>query len=116
MPAGGRLTGRYLAEQVLQQLPAAVQDFVLRTSVLARLEAERCDQLLGTTGSEAMLAELDAAGLLDGRADATGLESPEYRYHEVLQIHLLDQLEARLGAAEARELHRRAGQVLAVGG
>jgi len=107
----GRLTSRYLAEQVLAQLDGPALDFVLRTSVLARLSAKRCDQLLQRTDSTTFLIRLDRAGILVGGEDLLGAGTDEYRYHEVLQTHLLAQLEARLGAAAARDLHRRAGEL-----
>jgi LuxR family maltose regulon positive regulatory protein len=37
----------YLAEEVLHRQPAAVQDFLLKTSILDRLSASLCDELMG---------------------------------------------------------------------
>lgn len=109
----GRLTGEYLAEQVLEQLDPRLRDVVLRTSVLTRLSPQRCDALLDVTGSGEELAELRRLGLLDvvdpGPSASDG--TVEHRYHDVLQTHLLEQLETRLGMPAARELHRRAARL-----
>lgn len=106
---GGRLTSRYLAEQVLRQLDHPTLEFVLRTSVLARLTAERCDRLLQRNDSATIVIRLYRAGLVSSGQDPLGAATEEFHYHEVLQTHLLAQLESRLGSAAARELHRKAG-------
>lgn len=107
----GRLTSRYLAEQILTQLNLPTLEFALRSSVLVRLSAARCDLLLDRSDSAAMLAELERLGLLIRRVRATSEGPDEYEYHEVLQTHLLASLETRWGAAQSRDLHARAGQV-----
>jgi len=83
----------YLVEEVLQQQPETVQDFLLRTSILNRLSASLCDALLldsATSGKEA-LAYLERTNLLIIPLDN---ERRWYRYHnlfaEVLQSRLME--------------------------
>ena len=54
-----RLMRDYLTRNVLEQLPADLRSFLVETSVLGRLSAALCDQLLGRTDSAEMLADLE---------------------------------------------------------
>ena len=53
----------YLTEEVLEQQPAAVQAFLLRTSILERLSASLCDAVMEQAGSQEMLEYLERANL-----------------------------------------------------
>src|SRR5690606_12129791 len=72
-----RLTGEYLARNVLAELPAELGAFLVDTSVLGRLTGPLCDELLGTTGSAAQLRELEARCLFT----LPHAEPGAYRYH-----------------------------------
>ncbi|MGY1806951.1 LuxR C-terminal-related transcriptional regulator [Blastococcus sp. SYSU D00669] len=94
----------YLVEEVLQQQPDDVRDFLLGTSVLSRLSGPLCDAVLGRDGGTAVLEGLDRANLflvpLDDRRHW-------YRYHHLFA----DVLHARLLAEQPDRvagLHRRA--------
>ncbi len=94
----------YLEQEVLQQQPPEVQEFLLQTSILTRLEAPLCDAVTGREGSTAILEQLEQAGLFLIPLDE---ERRRYRYHPLLA----DFLRARLRQAQpdlAAELHRRA--------
>jgi LuxR family maltose regulon positive regulatory protein len=94
----------YLAEEVLQRQPEAVQQFLLQTSVLDRLCGPLCDAVTAREGGKAKLAELERGNLflvpLDDRRQW-------YRYHQlfadVLQARLLDEQ-----PDDVPELYRRA--------
>ena len=94
----------YLGEEVVQRQPEQVQTFLLRTSILARLNGSLCDAVTGQDGGGAMLEALERANLflvpLDDRRRW-------YRYHhlfaDVLHARLLDEQPDRVP-----ELHRRA--------
>ena len=94
----------YLVEEVVQRQPEQVQTFLLRTSILARLNGSLCDAVTGQDGGGAMLEALERANLflvpLDDRRRW-------YRYHhlfaDVLHARLLDEQPDRVP-----ELHRRA--------
>jgi DNA-binding SARP family transcriptional activator len=105
---GSRLTQEYLARHVLDRVEAPVRSFLVRTSVLDELTAQRCDALLGTSDAARRLADLERNGIFtfaDGDTDV-------YRYHDVLRAHLLDELSARFGVEQARTLHHRAAVLL----
>ncbi|HEU4424870.1 MAG TPA: BTAD domain-containing putative transcriptional regulator [Pilimelia sp.] len=105
---GSRLTQEYLARHVLDRVEAPVRSFLIRTSVLDELTAQRCDALLGTSDATRQLTELERNGIFtfaDGDTDV-------YRYHDVLRAHLLDELSARFGVEHARALHHRAAMLL----
>jgi LuxR family maltose regulon positive regulatory protein len=101
----------YLVGEVLQQQPDDVRDFLLRTSILTRLNGSLCDAVTDATGDhrysksgQAMLEALDRANLflvpLDDRRYW-------YRYHHLFA----DVLRARLHDEHpdlVSELHRRA--------
>ena len=53
----------YLAEEVLDRQPDHMLAFLLETSVLERLSGELCDAVTGRMGSQAMLEDIERAGL-----------------------------------------------------
>src|SRR5262249_44865932 len=53
----------YLADEVLVGQPGQVRAFLLETSVLERLSGELCDAVTGRPGSQAMLQDIERAGL-----------------------------------------------------
>jgi LuxR family transcriptional regulator, maltose regulon positive regulatory protein len=53
----------YLADEVLVGQPGLVRAFLLETSVLERLSGELCDAVTGRPGSQAMLQDIERAGL-----------------------------------------------------
>lgn len=97
----------YLARNVLDDLPAALQDFLVRTSVLDRLTGPLCDALLDRRDSEAVLAELRHR-----QAFVEQVEPGVYRYHEMLAALLRSRLADADGFEVARRLQRRAGELL----
>jgi len=82
----------YLSSEVLQRLSPELQDFLVQSSVLERLSAPLCNEVLERTGSQAMLETLERLNLFLVPLDA---ERRWYRYHalwaEVLQTRLLSQ-------------------------
>ncbi len=79
----------YLSSEVLQRQPTEIQAFLLETSPLERLSAPLCDEILQSTGSQAMLETLERLNLFLIPLDA---ERRWYRYHalwaDVLQTRL----------------------------
>jgi LuxR family transcriptional regulator, maltose regulon positive regulatory protein len=68
----------YLTEEVLEQQPADVQAFLLRTALLERLSAPLCDALMEQAGSQEMLEYLEQANLFVVSLDE---HRHWYRYH-----------------------------------
>lgn len=97
----------YLAEEVLQRQPSAVQDFLLRTSVLERLCGSLCDDLMANVGTsgEDMLFELERRNLFIVPMDH---ERRWYRYHHLFADILRRRLMESMSESDISELHQRA--------
>lgn len=109
----GPAVADYLAGHVLDRLPASVRDFLVRTSVLGRLSADRCDTLLGTDSGARLLSAAHRQGMLTAVDDPDGTR---YECHDVVRGYLLDTLTERGGGAVARDLHRRAAALALAAG
>ena len=102
----------YLTEEVLEQQSAAVQTFLLRTSLLERLSASLCDAVMEQGGSQEMLEYLERANLFVVSLDE---QRRWYRYHALFAEALRYRLEQREGEQVAA-LHRRASRWYAARG
>jgi LuxR family maltose regulon positive regulatory protein len=95
----------YLVDEVLAVQPAAIQEFLLRTTFLDRLTASLCDTVTGRDDSAVLLEQLERANLflipLDGHATW-------YRYHTLFAEAMQHLAQQRLGAEQRRELSNRA--------
>jgi LuxR family transcriptional regulator, maltose regulon positive regulatory protein len=94
----------YLANEVLDGQPGQVRAFLLETSVLERLSGKLCDAITGRTGSQAMLQDIERAGLFLVPLDEV---RGWWRYHHLFA----DLLRARLHQEQpgrVQELHRAA--------
>jgi LuxR family maltose regulon positive regulatory protein len=94
----------YLAAEVLAGQPAAIRQFLLRTSVLERLSGPLCDAVLETEGSAGLLEELERSNLFLVPLDD---HRQWYRYHRLFAELLRVELGAR-DAGLVPALHRRA--------
>ncbi len=95
----------YLLEQVLNQQPPAVREFLLKTSVLERLSAPLCDVVAETGGTaRSLLDMLERANLFLTPLDD---ERVWYRYHHLLSDLLQLMLEQEYPGLSI-ELHHRA--------
>ena len=98
----------YLIEEVLQQQPASIQTFLLRTSILERLCGPLCDAVLGSASpsGQETLEYLERANLFIAPLDN---ERRWYRYHhlfaDVLHMHLMAGQPEQVSI-----LHRRASE------
>ena len=85
-----RYVADYLYRESLMQLPEDVQRFLRRTAVLDQLSAPLCDAILGESGAQARLRQLEARSLflvpLDRRRGW-------YRYHALFREFLLAELQ-----------------------
>ncbi len=99
----------YLFEEVLQQQPARVQEFLIRTSILDELNQPLCDAVMGQ-GSAECDGEPCLAYLVQRNLFVSSVNEGEgtYRYHHLFQKLLREQLEARCSAEEIAALHGRA--------
>jgi LuxR family transcriptional regulator, maltose regulon positive regulatory protein len=109
----------YLTQEILSRQPPEIQDFLLKTSILERMNAGLCEELTGGQvplpgmaaqggapgGAQAILEFLDRANLF-----ITPLDNRRtwYRYHRLFADLLQVQLRQKDPAA-LQALHRRAG-------
>src|SRR3984885_2771131 len=94
----------YLADEVLDGQSGEVRAFLLETSVLERLSGELCDAVTGRAGSQALLQDIEQAGLFLVPLDEV---RGWWRYHHLFA----DLLRARLQAEQPGRvpaLHRAA--------
>src|SRR5207302_2591283 len=92
--------------EMLDRQPIDVQDMLLPTSVVDRLNGELADLLAGRPGSEQMLLALEEANAFVVSLDA---QRTWFRYHQLLADFLRLELR-RTSADEVPELHRRAAR------
>jgi LuxR family transcriptional regulator, maltose regulon positive regulatory protein len=107
----------YLAEEVVNRLPAHLRSFVLQTSVLERLCGPLCDAVLGFDQRDAqsqfaggaysqlLLEELERANLFLVALDD---ERRWYRYHHLFADALRARLYGGASAGEVARLYQRA--------
>jgi LuxR family maltose regulon positive regulatory protein len=99
-----RTVAEYLIAEMLERQPADVQDLLLRTSLLDRVNGELADVLTGRSGSERILLELADANTFVVPLDP---ERTWFRYHHLFGDLLRLELRRTL-PEEVPVLHRRA--------
>lgn len=98
----------YLVENVLTQIPEDILDFMLRTSVLDRLNGALCASLTGIGDATEKLEWLVGQNMFLQPLDEDG---QWYRYHGLFADFLRTQLKRRK-PGEIRTIHLRAAQWL----
>jgi LuxR family maltose regulon positive regulatory protein len=99
-----RTVAEYLIAEMLERQPADVQDLLLRTSLLDRVNGELADLLTGRPGSERILLELEDANAFVESLDP---ERTWFRYHHLFADLLRLELRRTL-PGDVPALHRRA--------
>ena len=94
----------YLASEVLDEMPAELRDFLLRTSVLPELSAGACAAVSGNARAAQLLEEIERRGLFVSVLDA---DERTLRLHDLFRAALADRLRRDHGA-ELPQLLRRA--------
>ena len=103
-----RTVAEYLLAEMLERQPPDVQDLLLRTSLLDRVNGELADLLTGRPGSERILLDLEDANAF---VESLGPERAWFRYHRLFADFLRLELRRTL-PEEVPELHRRAADWL----
>jgi LuxR family maltose regulon positive regulatory protein len=101
-----RPVAEFLRDDALAALTPAQRVFLRRTAILARVTAPACDDLLGTRGSGALLAELGRRGVPMTALDPCELS---FAYHPLL-VEMLRAEREWLEPEREPELHRRAAR------
>ena len=78
----------YLAEEVLGGLVPDLQEFLLKTSILSKLESASCDFLLTIEDSDRILRHLNHSGLF-----IEELRPGVFRYHQMFREFLLSRIQ-----------------------
>ena len=99
-----RTVAEYLIAEMLERQPPDVQDLLLRTSLLDRVNGELADLLTGRPGSERILLDLEDANAFVESLDP---ERTWFRYHHLFADLLRLELRRTL-PEEVPALHRRA--------
>jgi LuxR family transcriptional regulator, maltose regulon positive regulatory protein len=95
----------YLAEEVLEQQPEDLREFLLETSVLERLNGSLCDAVTDRDDSQALLEQADRSGLFVVQLDDV---RGWWRYHHLFADLLRVRLER--DPERTRRLHRNAAR------
>jgi LuxR family maltose regulon positive regulatory protein len=102
----------YLIEEVLSLQSEKTRDFLLKTSILERMNASLCNALTGESDGQAMLEKLERANLF-----VVGLDHERgwYRYHHLFADVLRTHINTK-SSQQALELHHRASDWYALNG
>ena len=94
----------YLAEEVVGDLPAIQQQFLMRTSILQLVTPELAQVATGLTAIEvqSLLLESERLGMLGRRAER---RSAGQRYHPLVREFLESRLRRELGDSGVADLH-----------
>jgi ATP/maltotriose-dependent transcriptional regulator MalT len=84
----------YLGEMVLDHQPPEIRDFLLKTSVLGRLNASLCQHVTGHQHSQALLERIEAENLFLLPLDR---DRNWYRYHPLFSDFLQSRLRVEKG-------------------
>ena len=101
-----RTVAEYLVAEMLERQPGKVQQLLLRTSLLDRVNGELADRLTGHPGSERILLSLEDANAFVVSLDP---ERTWFRYHHLFADLLRLELRRAL-PEEVPALHRRAAE------
>jgi LuxR family maltose regulon positive regulatory protein len=101
-----RLVLDYLIEEVLNQQPPEVQNFLMQTAVLNRLTGALCDAVTGQEDGQAILEILERTNIFIIHLDS---ERRWYRYHHLF-ADLLQQRLYQTRPEEIPTLHSRASE------
>ncbi|MBK8050813.1 MAG: hypothetical protein IPK16_29140 [Anaerolineales bacterium] len=95
----------YLVNEVFSHVPAKIEDFLVKTSILDTLSGSLCDAVVAMDGAAVYLQRLVETNSFTVSLDEQGLW---YLYHPLFRGFLRSRLAHKLDAQEIDELHRRA--------
>jgi LuxR family maltose regulon positive regulatory protein len=107
-----RMVAEFLVDDVIENLPDEMVQFLLRTSILESFNREVCNEIADTVHAESLIAELNARSLFIFSLDD---ENNWYRYHHLFAEVLQRMLRERHPAL-VPELHRGAARWFAQSG
>lgn len=108
LKGSGRVISEYLEENVFSFLPEQTKIFLLKTSLLSRLNRTLCDRFMDMDDSGEILRYLEMNHLFTYALDDIG---QEYYYHHLFQDFLASGLAAGYSESEIAALHIKAGRL-----
>jgi LuxR family maltose regulon positive regulatory protein len=99
-----KAVSEYLLDDVIDRLPEATVEFLLKTSILEILCEELCDFVVGNHDSSAQIRELSAQSLFIFSLDE---EQNWFRYHHLF-AELLQRILRKRNPEVTEELHKKA--------
>ena len=103
----------FFGSEVFAKLDGREQDFLLKTVLLPGISPEMADALMGDTNSSEVLERLARRNFfIETKLDPCS----EYRYHPLFRRFLSTRFARRFSGEQARELQRRAGDLLSQAG
>lgn len=108
LSGNNRKIADYFLEEVYSSLPAPLQQFLRKTSLLNRMKADLCEAVTGMKGSASYLQEIEKMNLFLVPLDD---QREWYRYHHLFQQFLSAQLSSR-HPSELAACHIAAGRWL----
>ena len=102
----------YMAEEVLDQQPAGLRQFLLEAAVLPEMEPPVCDAVLGRADSAGLLVQAEQKRLF---VSVIGEESRAYQFHHLFRDFLLARL-ADENRSRLRQLQAQAAGWYAANG
>lgn len=100
----------YFAGQIFRTVEPEVREFLMRTALLRRLDADVARQLTGNVNAAGILEDFYRRRMF---TDRRGGKPYSYQYHDLFRAFLLHQLERVYTPVGLNELRQRAGHVLA---
>jgi LuxR family maltose regulon positive regulatory protein len=104
LPDNHRYILDFLAEEVLQRQPPAMQSFLLQTSILEQFNTELCNAITGRNDAQQILEQIERAHLFMAPLDE---KRHWYNYHPLFRTFLRGRL-AQTRPDQVRFLHQRA--------
>jgi len=104
-----KLVFSYLGENVYDSLTDMKKDFLVKTSILPRVNHEFCNQFLKISNSRDILKELAENHLFTSSLDE---EDEWYTYHQLFRDFLQTKLITELGSQAALDLYKHASKLL----
>lgn len=97
----------YLLEEILKEQSEDIQSFLLKTSLLERMNADLCEAVSGCKDGQVILADLHQANVFVIPLDNEG---EWFRYHHLFSDLLRSRLPQALQPGAITELHERASR------
>jgi LuxR family transcriptional regulator, maltose regulon positive regulatory protein len=104
-----RYVSEYLTQEVFENQPTSVQNFLLKTCFLNRLTASLCDEITDTKESAAMLEHLERDNLFIVQLERGG-DQAWYRYNSMFAESIQYLAKQRLSEADIASLFEKASR------